>query len=51
MAIKSIVVHPKGATHKDNLGYFLKQEGDSWFYWDAQWRPEVLTLVRLQPLR
>ena len=32
MAIKSIVVHPKGATHKDNLDYWNKQVDGKWFF-------------------
>jgi len=33
MAIKSIVVHPKGATHKDHIGYFCKLAVDGWMFW------------------
>ena len=36
MAIKSIVVHPKGATHIQNLNpisYFMKLVDNTWFFY------------------
>lgn len=54
MAIVSVVVHPKGATHKDHIGYFLKQTVNGWMFWcfiTKQWCKECLTDVQHFPLR
>lgn len=53
MSIKSIVVHPKGATHKDHLDYWLKQVDGEWhFYCPVQkrWAVECLVGVRITPI-
>ena len=53
MAIKSIVVHPKGATHKDHINYWLKQvDGEWYFYYQHQkrWFAECLVGVMRTPI-
>lgn len=53
MAIKSIVVHPKGATHKDPINYWLKQvDGEWYFYYPQQkrWVAGCLVGVRVTPI-
>lgn len=54
MTIKSIVVHPKGATHKDTIGYFCKQSDGGWMYWCSfakGWYTEILCSMAYTPLR
>ena len=53
MAIKSIVVHPKGATHKDHIGYWLKQVDGEWHFYCShpkRWVVECLVGVRITPI-
>lgn len=53
MAIKSIVVHPKGATHKDHINYWLKQVDGEWHFYDPftkRWVVECLGEVHITPI-
>lgn len=53
MAIKSIVVHPKGATHKDHIDYWLKQVDGEWYFYCTdlkRWVVERPAGVRITPI-
>ena len=53
MAIKSIVVHPKGATHKDHIDYWLKQVDGEWHFYCPdlkRWVVECIVGARITPI-